>query len=220
MIPVPVALRLVDFSVPAELPDAQVIDIEYDHCDRGVLSENQNDTDQIDTGQTDTGQTDTGQTDQREEDFRMVRSELQAEWETERAVLNAQMEERIQADRDQWKATHADAITGQIDAKFDEVQASICQWIAEIAGPVLTNSVRVRALEELEATVAQLSRKSLMIKISGPQELLDALRLRLGDSYSVEWSPKDQNELQIKADCTVVKTCITGWLEKLREHES
>ncbi|WP_245516621.1 hypothetical protein [Methylobacterium segetis] len=145
-------------------------------------------------------------------------ADARAEAEARRASDEAAFAARFEAARRRWTETEAEALAAGFSAALRALDSGLTERIARLLVPVLTDALRRRALAELGAALARLlaDPHHAAIRVSGPQDLLDALAARLGPlGASVAFAPADLAEVQVSADQTVIETQLGAWTRLL-----
>ncbi|MDR7040051.1 hypothetical protein J2X36_004831 [Methylobacterium sp. BE186] len=145
-------------------------------------------------------------------------ADARAEAEARRASDEAAFAARFEAARRRWTETEAEALAAGFSAALRALDSGLTERIARLLVPVLTDALRRRALAELGAALARLlaDPHHAAIRVSGPQDLLDALAARLGPlGASVAFAPAALAEVQVSADQTVIETQLGAWTRLL-----
>lgn len=145
-----------------------------------------------------------------------------AQAEAQERLLDAErrFEERIAAERLRWTTEQAERLCGEIGSAVSQLGTSISGAVAGILAPFVSDAVRAEAVAELaKATEVILSgRHDISLRISGPGDLLGALRARLGDNAAgIEFVPGPVSEVRVVGGSTLVETQLRAWAEQLRQ---
>jgi hypothetical protein len=142
----------------------------------------------------------------------------EAAYERQRAEDLARFEERLVAARREWSETEADRLAGRFAAAFGELEATVIGSVARILVPFVAAAVRQQALDDLSETVSGLLAEDShrFLRISGPEDLLAALRGRLSAHVaSIEYLAGEGPDVRAVCDDTTLETQIRAWVDRL-----
>lgn len=145
-----------------------------------------------------------------------VEATLQAKLE----ALRTETAEELACERQAWVTNEAGRLAAALTAGLQQVQATIAESAARVLAPFVTDQVRAKALDELQRSLEALVSKDagLSVRMSGPSDLLDALRARLdGHSLAVTYQPSDDCDVRVAAGQTLIETRLGLWMAALRE---
>lgn len=148
----------------------------------------------------------------RQEGLAAARAEVEA-------VLTRQQgefEERAQAERIAFRSQEYAALADQISAGLSEVEARIAEAAAHILRPYLAQEQSKRVIQALSETLGRIlsSESPALLKISGPEAVLNALHDRLSSqAVQVEYSIEDGVDVTIEAQQTVIRSQLQAWLD-------
>lgn len=133
----------------------------------------------------------------------------------ERYRLNAQLTE----ERDRLLDETAGKIATGIAEIGNQLEAKIAQVVARVLEPLVVNVMQKQAIatfvEQLSSVTSDSRRPTL--RISGPSDLLEAVRAKLGvRSISIEFRTTQAADISIIADQVVLETQIKLWAERLK----
>jgi hypothetical protein len=140
-----------------------------------------------------------------------------AEHEQTLAAAIARAEERHAAERARWTGEQADGIAARLIAAVETLETRIADVVGRVLNPFLASDVRSKSVQALAESIrALLSGASQpALRVSGPEDLLAALRERLGAGpLTIEWEPNGQVEVTVSADDSVIETEIQSWLDR------
>ena len=145
-----------------------------------------------------------------------------AQAETQERLLEAErrFEERIAAERLRWTTEQAERLGGEIGSAISQLATSISGAVARILAPFVSEAVRAEALAELaKATEGLLGGPhDISLRISGPGDLLEALRQRLGDrAAGVDFVPGPVSEVRVVGGSALIETQLRAWAERLQQ---
>lgn len=136
--------------------------------------------------------------------------------------LEQAFEERLKVERDTWTREQADVLATALQAGTAELEVQLKAAIAPLLLPFLKAGVAQRALDELETLIVpMLDREDRpVLKITGPHDLVDRLRDRLGDPPACIFEAGDTADVRVVAGETVLETQVSAWIERLIQAES
>lgn len=148
-----------------------------------------------------------------------------AEEEKERAVAAARAEEQahaksvLEAEEARWADDLANVLNERLDHAFADLHNSLSDTISLALSPVLEDAMRERAVLKFSATLERLMGRqgsAKPITVSGPQQLLDALRkTRGGDTSGLRLVASDEADLTAELNETTLRTTIKAWATTL-----
>jgi len=150
--------------------------------------------------------------------FEEGRQAAEAEIETRLAEQKAETEQDIAAARASWCAEAGPQLADQFTNAVREMEDRITGAIERLLRPFLVRAVRIHAVNELRATLEEFVGKNpgIALEISGPEDLLDAVRESLPESLKeVSYAANDAREIQVKAGTALIETRISNWLETI-----
>ncbi len=109
-----------------------------------------------------------------EQGLAQARAEAQAQHEAEREAFAA----RLAEERARWCEGEAERLAEGFSAALRALDADLTQRIGRLLVPVLSDALRRRALDDLSVALGRLLAEpgQAAIRVSGPEDLLDALR--------------------------------------------
>lgn len=152
----------------------------------------------------------------REEGLAQARAEAQAQHEAEREAFAA----RLAEERARWCEGEAERLADGFSAALRALDADLTQRIGRLLVPVLSDALRRRALDDLSVALGRLLAEpgQAAIRVSGPKDLLDALRERLGSqAEGMSFDPSAAPEVSVIADQTVMETRLAAWTRLLTD---
>jgi hypothetical protein len=150
---------------------------------------------------------------------------------TGRAAANAQLkvkldEQRVQfvaelaAERERWVTETGEALVNHLHAAVEQFEARVAETTARILKPFLEGALHQQAIAELQASLNVLvaTDPGVSLHISGPSDVLEALRVQLADkTLAVNYVPSDDLDVKIVAGQATLETCLKSWMERLEE---
>lgn len=163
------------------------------------------------------------QTPQRIEQGRLVafeegRQSARRELEEERAKMREEVEAEIVAARAKWLAEQGEILVAAHRAAFDSFETRCAQAVANIlrpfTTPLLIGRVTETLVENLEVLFA--GRPQASFEISGPVELLDALREKFAArDAGVTYRADNGIDVRVVAGDTIIETQLAAWMRAL-----
>ncbi|MQT12772.1 hypothetical protein [Segnochrobactrum spirostomi] len=150
-------------------------------------------------------------------------AEARASFEAQRAELEAGFEVRLAETRERWAADQAGVLADGIMAGLAAIESTVLDGLARVLVPVVSASV----LQQAQVTLAGLMRRLLeddehgTLEVRGPQDLVDNLRARLGESaHSVKFMVDETADVVVTAGDTIIETQLRLWAERLAAAEA
>ncbi len=150
--------------------------------------------------------------------FEEGRESARGELEDERARMREKLEVEIAAARAVWVAEEAERLAGAHRAAFESFEMRCAQAVANILRPFTTQLVIGRVTEALVENLEVLfkGRSQALFEISGPVDLLDALRQKFASrDAAVVYKPDDKIDVCVRAGDTIIETQLGAWLKAL-----
>lgn len=140
----------------------------------------------------------------------------------EMAEAERRFEERLVATRTEWVTQEAARLEGALTEALSEMEGRLSAAIVPILLPFLRGTVGRQALDELEGLMGPLLAREdrPVLKISGPADLLERLKARLGDPPACVFEASDTTDVRVVAGETVLETQIRAWAERLGQSEA
>ena len=119
-----------------------------------------------------------------EEGFEKGLAAARLEAEAALAEARADFESESAEARSRWLAEEAEPIVAGWSQALCELETRLADAAAHAIAPLVETAVARRAVQELQAAIGELlgSGEAKAIRVTGPQDLIDALRDRLADS--------------------------------------
>jgi hypothetical protein len=145
------------------------------------------------------------------------RAAAQVEHAAAAAAQEALFEQRLVSERQTWAAEHGGLLAEQIAAAFEEIEHRVANQVSEILKPVLSEQVRLKAVEELARSLNGMLAKGEYAKvtISGPADLLARMEERLagGGHGGLSFAAAEGADITVSADDTILATRIGSWAD-------
>jgi hypothetical protein len=150
--------------------------------------------------------------------FEEGRESARRELEDERAKLREAVAAEVAKARAEWLAEQGEILAGAHRAAFDSFETRCAQAVANILRPfatrLLIGRVTEALAENLEALFAGAGQASF--EISGPAELLDALREKFASrDVAVLYRPNERIDVRVAAGDTIIETQLGAWMTAL-----
>jgi hypothetical protein len=149
-----------------------------------------------------------------------ARAAARSECEAEVARRSEEFARQLAADRQAWAAETGDKLAGQLTAGLRTIEESIANSLANVLEPFLVAELRRQAIDELALIMRGLMSQEdgMTLEVSGPDDLLAALRERLaGDGLKVRFAAAEGSDVRVHADQTIIETRLGIWLAKVKE---
>ena len=150
--------------------------------------------------------------------FEEGRESARRELEDERARMREKLAIEVAAARAGWVGEEAERLAGAHRAAFESFEMRCAQAVANILRPFTTQLVIGRVTEALVENLEVLfkGRSQALFEISGPADLLDALRQKFASrDAAVAYRPDDKIDVRVRADDTIIETQLGAWLKAL-----
>jgi len=143
-----------------------------------------------------------------------LEAEMVARFEEQKAAS----EQALAVSREAWCLEEGARIAEQFKTAIGDMEERIADSTERVLRPFLGQAIRVQAIAELRATLQELLGKTpgLTLEISGPEDLLAALRASLPASIAtVSYVANEACDVQVKAGASILETRIAAWLDQV-----
>jgi hypothetical protein len=140
--------------------------------------------------------------------------ELRAKLEEERAAAA----QHLAQERASWAEQESAALAEKITTAFETLQKDVTDIVGAILEPFVEEALRTKSVDELAQALTPLlaTGKHALFRVTGPQDLLDALKAKLGASAgSFTFEVTDAVDLSVAVDRTVIETQLGDWLPQI-----
>lgn len=142
-----------------------------------------------------------------------------AEYEQNLADERSKFGIQLAEERQKWLDETADKIADGVKDVGDQLEAKIAQVVGRILEPLITNVVQKQAVatfvEQLSSITSDSRRPTL--RISGPAELLDAVRSKIGvRAMAMEFRTTQTADVSVIVDQAVLETQVKLWADRLK----
>ena len=133
--------------------------------------------------------------------------------------LEASHASDLEAVRRQWVTEAAD-LAARVGSALEGVEERLADGVAAVLEPFIEAELRRKAVRELRQAVASLiaNGHGTTIRVSGPEDLVEPLRLAFEDRASIEIATTAGPEIDIEADSTLIRTQLQVWATTLKSH--
>lgn len=142
-----------------------------------------------------------------------------AEHEAALARERLLFETRLSDERAKWTQDESARLSQKIDLALAEIEADIAHSAARVLRFFLSETLRRKVVEQLAHEVGVLlnDKKHPIIKISGAEDLIDALRDKLSAfSAAIDYAPDRSTDVKVVADQTIIDSRIEAWIERIK----
>lgn len=147
------------------------------------------------------------------------RTDAQAESAAVLARAREDFDARLDTARRDWCRLQADALAAGFGTAVDGLAATMSERIGHLLVPVMTESLRRQAVDELSTVLSRIltdGTNRAPIRVQGPADLLDAIASQLGPfSTTVAFTPADAIDVTVQADQTLIETQLGAWADRL-----
>ncbi len=142
-----------------------------------------------------------------------------SEWAENLASERARAEACLVEQRSRWVAEEGHRLAELLTTAIGDLEASIAASIVSVLRPFLSAELRQRAVASLCESIRTLlaHNPDARLRITGPGDLLDQMRLRLGAvAMAVDYEPADTVDVRVCSGRTVIETEIAAWMARLQ----
>lgn len=133
------------------------------------------------------------------------------------AARDAAHEAALAEARARWAAEEGATLAERLAAAFAGLEARLADALAPILEPFLAHGARVKALEQLHGTLGTLlgGGETRPVAVSGPADLVAALRDSFGDRPGVSFTEADLPDVTVTLGDTRIRSQLRAWARKL-----
>ncbi|MFG1397343.1 hypothetical protein [Roseixanthobacter pseudopolyaromaticivorans] len=130
----------------------------------------------------------------------------------------AEFDARLAGARADWARDEGEVLARQIHEAIGVLERSIGDTVAHVLTPFLEPEIRAKAVTDLCALVRTrfAGGPGAAVRISGPKDLLEAMRTGLGEMPGLAFEEEDGPEIRVVAGDTLMETQLAAWSERLR----
>jgi hypothetical protein len=149
------------------------------------------------------------------------RAAAQAEYGEKIQRQTEAAEKHLKSERERWVADEASRLGTLIGDSLECIGTRVAEQVARILKPFLGEKAKQRAMEELVAALDALLLKGeySKIRVSGPEDLISALRTHLGGrADAIAFLASERScDVFVTADETILETRLGSWLKAIDE---
>ncbi len=136
------------------------------------------------------------------------------------ADLESRHAEAMAEERRRWIERESTVLAEQLRAGLAALERGLAEGVVEILQPFLGRAVRAKAAEELREAVTQLlaNGDTAAIRIAGPADLVEPLRLAFADEAAIDIAASEAPEVTVEAGDTTMRTQLQAWAAALDGH--
>jgi hypothetical protein len=151
----------------------------------------------------------------RAEGFEAAQAEFAAEFERQRRNHL----EALAVARQTWVEEEGEAVRAAVAGALAEIEMRLAQGVGKVLTPFVIDTLRNQMLTELVETIAALvgANQAILIKISGPPDLLEILRGKLKEVHAaIAYEATGGIEVSVRAEQTLIETQLSEWITRIR----
>ena len=147
------------------------------------------------------------------------RAAAKADCEARLEEQKAAFEKDLAAARHAWSREQGERLAQQVSASLQGLETKLAEITVRLLSPFLSEQVRQSAIEDLRASLADLLMREPggAISVSGPEDLLTALRAGLADTSAVTYVVSNTCDVRVTTGQTMIETRLSAWLGRLEE---
>ncbi|MFG1425756.1 hypothetical protein [Roseixanthobacter glucoisosaccharinicivorans] len=130
----------------------------------------------------------------------------------------AEFDARLAEARAAWAREEGEVLAQHLQKAVGELEHRISDTVAHVLTPFLDTEIRAKAVTDLCALMrTRLAGASgAAVRISAPADLLEAMRVGLGERPGLAFVEEAGPEIRVVADDTLMETQLAAWSERLR----
>ena len=137
---------------------------------------------------------------------------------TAHKAAEAEFDARLLSERIRWTEVEAARMAAALADGFDVLTRDIAHCADQVLRPFLDVAMRDKALADLADTLARLGEDTPLMRITGPADLLDALRTADAlPSRSLDLEVGADLDVKVVAQPTSIETRIGAWVRRLQD---
>ena len=119
--------------------------------------------------------------------------------------------------RQRWVEVEGANLATMIAKGLSDIEDKLADSLTKLLEPLLTKAVRLKAVDQLRDTMGSLlaGGDDGPITVSGPADLVEAIRLSYADQPSVVFQTADEPDVTIKMGDTRIRSQLRAWARKL-----
>jgi len=147
-----------------------------------------------------------------------ARDEVEARAAQELQQVRDEYEKRLEHERLKAIDDQAEIVLARMTGEFAALGADMANRLFEKCRPVLGILARERAVAELAEVLEAIVQANCKLTVTGPGELLDALRKRLAEqNLELNWQEDQVTDISITVGETIVETQLSEWFGSMAE---
>ena len=155
----------------------------------------------------------------RAEGFSEGSATLEAALAAQAAEFEARHAQELEAAR---RATSeaAAALAARVDTALGDLETKLADAVVSVLEPVFEQAIRRKAAEDLRVAVTSLiaTGQGTALRISGPADLVEPLRLAFDGKATIETEETDGPEIELEAGGTLIRSQLATWAATLETH--
>ena len=139
-----------------------------------------------------------------------------AEAAAEQEQARRDFDEELAAERQKWLREEGETLKERLATALRQMQDTLAECVGQILRPFVINSLRRQMLGELVEQVASMaaSHDALVIKITGPADLLALLQEKLAElPLAIDYEQSDGVDVRVVAAQTMIETRLQAWID-------
>ncbi len=150
-------------------------------------------------------------------------AEAEARHAAERTALETGFVERLAAERAAWVEHEAAALARALRDGYGVLEEVLAEAATAVLEPFLDEAARASAIVDLRSAISSLAvgGSGAVIAVSGPQDLLDALRKALdaagSDMQRMSFTASDACDITVVSDSSTIRTRLGDWTRTLQD---
>jgi hypothetical protein len=157
--------------------------------------------------------------DSRAQGYAEGRAATEAEFAAKIEAQHKDFEQQLAMARRSWAAAEGSALSEAFARALQDLESRLAATAARILQPFLETEVRRAAAAELVTTIESVLARdqAARLEISGPEDLLGALRSRLSDKISATFVASQACDVRVVIEQTTLETQLAAWSAAIQE---
>lgn len=139
-----------------------------------------------------------------------------AEAAAEQEQARRDFDEELAAERQKWLREEGETLKERLATALRQMQDTLAECVGQILRPFVIDFLRRQMLGELVEQVASMaaSHDALVIKITGPADLLALLQEKLAElPLAIDYEQSDGVDVRVVAAQTMIETRLQAWID-------
>jgi hypothetical protein len=149
------------------------------------------------------------------------RAAVQAEFDAKSAGQQALYMKRLELERHKWAISTGEDLATRLAAGLKGIEDGLADAAARILRPFIEEELHRKTIAELQANLEALfsTESAVAMQISGPADVLDALREKLGEKIpaGVTFEVSDKADVRVVTGQATIETRLAEWRAALEE---